>query len=253
MSERLSSFMFGVYAWMTCALVVAACTAYAYYIELVPQVFTLNHVHQFNLFGLLLIQIGLVVGLSWFLHRMTFTIAVMMFLLYAVLVGATLSIAFNLFPVFSILLIVAGMFGGMSVYGYVTRSDLTAIGNIAPMMLWGLFLGWLTLNLFAESLILRLKIGFMFPGVIFILQGAGVIFFTLLTAYDTQKIKQLGQRMLAEQKAIQKVALLGALTLYLDFINLFFIICIFFLPFFSMFYIFLILITFYGKASRRLT
>lgn len=250
MSERLSLFVSGVYAWMTCALVVAACTAYAYYIKLVPQVFTLNH----NLFGPLLIQIGLVAGLSWFLHRMAFITAVMMFLLHAVLVGATLSIAFNLYSpasVFSILLIAAGMFGGMSVYGCVTRSDLTAIGNIAPMMLWGLFLGWLSLNFFAESLISRLKIGFMFPGVNFILQGAGVIFFTLLTAYDTQKIKQLGQRMLAEQKAIQKVAVLGALTLYLDFINLFFI-CIFF-PFFSMFYVVLILITFYGKASKRLT
>jgi len=143
---------------------------------------------------------------------MTFTTAVMMFLLYAMLVGVTLSVVFYVFTiasVFSAFLTAAGMFGGMSVYGYMTRSDLTAVGSIALMMLWGLLLG-LVINLFLHS-----------PAIDFMLSGAGVIIFTLLTAYDTQKIKRLGQQMLVDQQMMEKVTILGALTLYLDFINLF--------------------------------
>jgi len=210
MSERLSSFMNGVYAWMTCALVVTACTAYC--IALVPQVFTAIHGNGINTIGLFIIQIGLVMGLSRFLHRMTFTTAVMMFLLYAMLVGVTLSVVFYVYTIasiFSAFLTAAGMFGGMSVYGYMTRSDLTAIGSIALMMVWGLFLGMIV-NLFLHN-----------PAIDFMLSGAGVIIFTLLTAYDTQKIKQLGQQMLVDQQMMEKVTILGALTLYLDFINLF--------------------------------
>jgi len=209
-SERISSFMNGVYAWMTCALVVTACTAY--YIALVPQVFDVIYGNGISRIGLFLIQIGLVIGLARFLHRMTFTTAIMMFLLYAMLVGVTLSVIFHAYTMVSVVstfLTAAGMFGGMSVYGYMTRSDLTAIGNIALMMLWGLFLG-LVINMFLRN-----------PAIDFMLSGAGVIIFTLLTAYDTQKIKQLGQQMLVDQQMMEKVTILGALTLYLDFINLF--------------------------------
>ncbi len=210
MSERLSSFMSGVYAWMTCALVVTACTAY--YIALVPQVFAIIHGSGISTIGLFLVQIGLVIGLSRFLHRMTFTTAIMMFLLYAMLVGVTLSIVFYVYTmasVFSAFLTAAGMFGGMSVYGYMTRSDLTAIGSIALMMIWGLLLGFV-INFFLHN-----------PAIDFMLSGAGVMIFTLLTAYDTQKIKQLGQQMLVDQQMMEKVTILGALTLYLDFINMF--------------------------------
>jgi len=179
MSERLSSFMYGVYAWMTCALVLTACTAY--YIALVPQAVAIIA----SLFWpLLLVQIGLIIGLSRFLDRMTLTTALLMFLLYSVSVGAMLSAVFYVYTtasIFSAFLTTAGMFGGMSVYGYMTRSDLTAMGNIAIMMLWGLILG-IVVNWFFRN-----------PGVEYMISGAGVIIFTLLTAYDTQKIKRLGQ------------------------------------------------------------
>ncbi len=208
MSERLSSFMYGVYAWMTCALVLTACTAY--YIALIPQVFAIVH----GLFWpILLVQIGLIFGLCRFLDRMTLTTALLMFLLYSVSVGAMLSAVFYVYTtasIFSAFLTTAGMFGGMSVYGYMTRSDLTAMGNIAIMMVWGLILGFVV-NMFLRS-----------PGIDFMISGAGVIIFTLLTAYDTQKIKRLGQQMLTDQEMMEKVMILGALTLYLDFINLFF-------------------------------
>jgi len=207
MSERLSSFMYGVYAWMTCALVLTACTAY--YIALIPQAVAIVH----GLFWpLVLLQIGLIFGFYRFLDRMTLTTALLMFLLYSVSVGAMLSTVFYVYTtasIFSTFLTTAGMFGGMSVYGYMTRSDLTAIGNIAIMMVWGLVLG-LVVNIFLRS-----------TSIDFMLSGAGVIIFTLLTAYDTQKIKRLGQQMLTEQEMMEKVMVLGALTLYLDFINLF--------------------------------
>ena len=210
MSERLSSFMYGVYAWMACALVVTACTAYC--IALIPQFYSLIFGNGIGTIGIFLIQIGLVIGLSKFLHRMTFTTAAIMFLVYAIFVGISLSTVFYIYTIGSIsstFLTAAGMFGGMSIYGYMTRSDLTAIGNIAFMILLGLFIG-LFVNIFLQS-----------PAIDFMLSGIGVIIFSLLTAYDTQKIKQLGQQMLVEQQVIEKVSILGALTLYLDFINLF--------------------------------
>jgi uncharacterized protein len=212
MSERLSSFMYGVYTWMACALAVTACTAYS--ISLFPQAFAVIYAFRFPIF---LVQFGLVMGLSWFLHRLSLTSALLMFLLYSVLIGVTFSFIFYVYTMASIIstfLTVAGMFGGMAIYGYMTRTDLTAIGNIAIMMLLGLILG-LFVNKFFHN-----------PGIDYMLSGAGVIIFTLLTAYDVQKIKQIGQQVLVnqeemEQGTIEKATILGALTLYLDFINLF--------------------------------
>ena len=101
------------------------------------------------------------------------------------------------------------MFGTMALYGYVTESDLTTIGNISLMALFGLILG-LLINMFLRS-----------PGFDFMLSAIGVIVFTLLTAYDTQKIKRMAQQLMADRETMGKIAILGALTLYLDFINLF--------------------------------
>jgi len=212
MSERLSSFMYGVYAWMACALALTACTAYS--ISLFPQAVTIV---QRLFFPIVLVQIGLVSGLSMYLNRMKLATTLVMFLLYSISVGVLLSSIFYVYTaasIFSTFLTTAGMFGGMAVYGYMTRTDLTAIGSIAIMMLWGLLLG-LIVNMFFRN-----------PGIDYMLSGIGVIVFTLLTAYDTQKIKQIGQQMIVEQETIEqgmveKVTILGALTLYLDFINLF--------------------------------
>ncbi len=211
-SERLSLFMYGVYAWMACALAITACTAYS--ISLFPQ--ALEIIRTLSL-PILLMQLGLVVGLSWFFNRLTLTTALLMFLLYSVLVGITFSFIFYVYTmssIFSTFLTTAGMFGGMAVYGYVTRTDLTAIGSIGLMMLLGLIVGF-TINRFFDN-----------PAIDYMLSGAGVLIFTLLTAYDTQKIKQLGQQILMNEEAIEpgmmeKMTVLGALTLYLDFINLF--------------------------------
>jgi len=97
----------------------------------------------------------------------------------------------------------------MCLYGYFTGADLTGVGSISIMMLFGLIIGTVV-NMFLRS-----------SGFEFMLSAAGVVIFTLLTAYDAQKIKRMGQRMMADQEMMDKVAVLGALTLYLDFVNLF--------------------------------
>lgn len=105
--------------------------------------------------------------------------------------------------------ITSGMFGAMALYGYMTKDDLTSIGSIARMGLFGIIIAML-INFFIGSAQMD-----------YIISLIGVGVFTLLAAYDSQKIKQLGHMMLGQGEMEHKVALLGALTLYLDFINLF--------------------------------
>ncbi len=207
--RRTADFLSGVYAWMAAALLLTAGTAY--YVAATPAVFSLfmQPVAQLALF---LVQIGLVLVLGFFIMRMNFVTAMVCFLLYAISLGLTLSVIFYLYTAGSIyqtFLTTAGMFAIMSIYGYFTKSDLTAIGNISIMLLFGMMLAFVV-NFFLKSSTFDLM-----------LSGLGVILFTLLTAYDTQKLKQLSQQFLADQEVMAKVALMGALTLYLDFINLF--------------------------------
>ncbi len=101
------------------------------------------------------------------------------------------------------------MFGGMAIYGYFTKADLTGMRNIAIMVLWGMILS-LFVNMFLQSQWFDYAISMV-----------GVVIFSLLTAADTQKIKALSQRLMTDEDTRNKIAILGALTLYLDFINLF--------------------------------
>lgn len=210
LDQRISSFMAGVYGWMSCALAITAATAY--YIATMPAISTYIYTHSMVLIGLFIVQIGLVIAITSFINRMSFFTALLLFLVYSVTMGITLSSIFYVYTESSIIstfLTTALMFGVMSLYGYVTKADLTSIGNLSSMVLIGLVIG-MVINMFLKSV--------QFD---YVLSGIGVVVFVLLTAYDTQKIKQLARSMLVEQDMIGKVALLGALTLYLDFINLF--------------------------------
>ena len=210
LDQRISSFMAGVYGWMSCALAITAATAY--YIATMPAISTYIYTHSMVLIGLFIVQIGLVIAITSFINRMSFFTALLLFLVYSVAMGITLSSIFYVYTESSIIstfLTTALMFGVMSLYGYVTKADLTSIGNLSFMVLIGLVIG-MVINMFLKSV--------QFD---YVLSGIGVVVFVLLTAYDTQKIKQLARSMLVEQDMIGKVALLGALTLYLDFINLF--------------------------------
>ena len=158
-------------------------------------------------------ELALVFVLSAAIRKLPEGIAYLLFIGYAALNGLTLSvvfIAYELALVQRVFFITAGMFGGMVLYGTFTKSDLSSIGAVCGMALWGLIIA-LLVNLFLKS-----------SGLDWIVTIAGVVIFTGLTMYDAQKIRQIAanERSL-DGTTLRKVGILGALALYLDFINLF--------------------------------
>jgi FtsH-binding integral membrane protein len=208
--SRGGSLLYVVYAWMAAALAITA--SVAYYVGTTTEVYTYIMENNWLVFGLIIAQFALVIGLVAFLQRMNTLTAMIMFIVYSALMGVTLSSIFIVYTMASIattFIVAAGMFGTMALYGYFTKTDLSAVGNIGIMMLVGLIIGGLV-NLFLRS-----------PMVEMILSAAGVIVFSLLTAFDIQKIKHMSRSLLADQATMTKVAIVCALTLYLDFVNLF--------------------------------
>ncbi len=206
---EMQRFMQHVYGWMAFALVVSG--GIAYYV--VHDIVLLTWIFEKGLFmPLLLVELGLVFGLSWFLQKMSALTATIMFILYSFVTGLTLSVIFLVYQLGSIVSIfgvTAVIFTAMSVYGYYTKRDLTGIGTLAFFGLIGIIIAGLV-NLFVQNTMAD-----------FIISAVGVIVFIALTAYDTQKIKALniiGNEGTEEDK---KEVIMGALTLYLDFINLF--------------------------------
>jgi FtsH-binding integral membrane protein len=159
-------------------------------------------------YGLMIGELALVIALSAAINRLSAAVATFMFIAYSALNGITLSVIFLVYTADSIsstFLVTAGMFGAMSAYGYMTRRDLTSWGSFLFMGLIGVVIASVV-NIFMRN-----------NSVSWIISGVGVIVFTGLTAYDTWKIKALA----AGGAEGRKPAILGALTLYLDFINLF--------------------------------
>lgn len=199
-----------VYAWMGIALLVSALTAYL--TVAIPQVAMFIFGSRVAFFGLIVAEVGLVIYLSARLHRISFTTGFLLFMLYSVLNGATLSSVLMVFQtgtVYTAFLATALTFGAMSLVGATTRRDLSSIGSYLTMALIGLIIATVV-NLFLHN-----------SGLEMILTYVGLFIFIGLTAWDTQRIK----RMLSAQGAygidVRKIALMGALSLYLDFVNLF--------------------------------
>lgn len=206
----VSRFMHRVYAWMSFALAVTA--GIAYYTFESQTLLKYLLVHPWAMVGLIVFQLLLVMGLAFFVMKMSLTAAVTAFVVYAATVGLTMASIFVVYTktsIYATFLVTAGMFLVMALYGYFTKADLSALGSFMMMALVGLILGGLV-NMFLQNSTFD-----------YVLSGIGVIVFTLLTAYDTQKIKQLAQQLMVDSETRGKVAILGALTLYLDFINLF--------------------------------
>ena len=208
--EETKTFFQKVYAWMALGLFISGITAYATYaIPALMHVIIFNQAIFFLLIGT---ELVLVITLAWLVNKISAEVAVLLFLLYCFTTGLTLSVIFLVYQMSSIgsmFLISAGMFGAVSAYGYYTKKDLTTMGNILFMALLGIIIASVV-NLFIWSSMLD-----------FIISIIGVIVFTGLTAYDTQKIKQkntIGNNGTPEDL---KESIIGALTLYLDFINLF--------------------------------
>lgn len=209
-SARVINSMYGVYAWMCLALALTAGTAY--YVSITPAFFMALNKYPSLLIVLMIAQLALVVILSMFLQKMNLVTAIGLFILYSLSMGVTLSAIFwvyTLSSIFATFLVTAGMFGAMAIYGYVTKTDLSSIGSIALMAIIGLILGGLV-NMFLKS-----------ESFDYVLSAVGVVVFTLLTAYDVQKIKYMTQEMQADGQDISKISIMGALMLYLDFVNLF--------------------------------
>ena len=200
-----------VYLWMAMALAITGMMAML--VAGSPAMLSLIFSSKFSFLVLIVAEIALVWYLSARIERLSFTTATLMFIIYSLLNGAMLSSIFLLYTAASIattFFVTAGTFGVMCVYGYVTKRDLTSIGNICLMAVIGLIIAGLV-NLFLQSSLM-----------ILIVSGIGVLVFVGLTAYDSQKIKRmLLQEGLEVNDSTRKIALLGSLTLYLDFINLF--------------------------------
>lgn len=202
--------LYRVYAWMGIGITVSALSALA--VVSIPALSSLIFQSKFVFFGLIIAQLLLVVYLTAFIQKISYGRALFVFLLYAALNGLTLSgilLVYQTASLFSAFLISAGMFAVMSVYGYYTKTDLSTIGNIALMGLVGVIIAGLVNMYFQNSMI------------DFILSILGVFIFLALTAYDVSTLKAMGSSMQTDQEGWSKIALVGALKLYLDFINLF--------------------------------
>ena len=199
-----------VYSWMAFALIITGFTAY---LVATSQTFlTLLYSKPIVMWVLIGVELLLVFGLSAAINRLSLAVATLMFVLYSVINGAVLSSIFLIYQVGSIakvFFITAGTFAAMSVYGYTTKADLTSGGKILIMALIGLIIASVV-NIFMKS-----------SGLDLILSYAGVLIFVGLVAYDTQKIKRMFLMATDAGETMQKYALMGALSLYLDFINLF--------------------------------
>ena len=161
---------------------------------------------------MIIASIAMVMIISSQIHKLSFMAASLLFSLYAVLMGAWISpilLIYTSSSVFQVFAITAGTFAGMSIYGHITKKDLTKIGQIAIMAIWGLILASLV-NLFMHNETMS-----------YIISYVGVLVFCGLTMYDVQKMKVLIYQGGFSGDDLNKVALLGALNLYLDFLNLF--------------------------------
>lgn len=199
-----------VYTWMALAMVITGITAYG--VASSPYFLELLFTNRMVFWGMIIAELALVFGISGMINRISLTAATLMFIAYSVINGATLSSIFLLYTmesIGSVFFITAGTFGAMALIGYTTKKDLTTMGKYLFMALIGLVIATFV-NMFVGSSGLQMIVSYI-----------GVLIFVGLTAYDSQKIKMMLMTRDSADESAQKLALLGSLTLYLDFINLF--------------------------------
>ena len=206
---QISSVFMRVYGWMFAGLALSGAVAWYTAASGLWQTILTGP----GMLVCVIAELALVFVLSAAINKLPVPVAYAMFLGYSALNGLTLSvvfIAYELALVQRVFLITAGMFGGLALWGTFTKGNLSSIGSICGMALWGLIIACVV-NLFVNS-----------SGLDWIISLAGVVIFTGLTMYDAQKIKQLAaEEGSMDGTTIHKVGIIGALTLYLDFINLF--------------------------------
>lgn len=204
-----ASLITNVYLWMCGALVITGLTAY--YVSTDYSILRWLFGNTSNFWILVIAELGLVIALNALINKISPLVATLMFLTYSVLNGLMLSSIFLVYEIGTIanaFFTTAGAFGAMAIYGAVTKKDLSKIGSLCFMALIGIIIATV-INLFTKNEFMDLVICWI-----------GVIVFVGLTAYDSQKIKQMLTGA-EENDATMKIAIIGALQLYLDFINLF--------------------------------
>lgn len=209
-ADVFKALMRKVYLWMTMALMITGITAAG--VANSPNLLALIYSNSFVLWGMIIAELGLVFYVSARIDKLSLPTATMLFILYSVLNGAMLSSIFLVYStalISKVFFITAGTFGATAFYGYATKKDLSSIGNILFMALIGLIIATVV-NIFMKSAMFDL-----------ILSYIGVAIFVGLTAWDSQKIKTMLALQHDADESAQKIALMGALSLYLDFINLF--------------------------------
>ena len=214
-SEQDSSrtFILKVYIWMSVGLFVTAAVSIAPFLVLSEtQFYNLISEYIYVFYGLLIFEFLIVLGLSYAINKIPAVLGLLVFLFYSLLNGITLSPIFLIYTggsIFSTFLICSIMFGGTSILGFITKMDLSKFGGYLTMALFGLIAA-MVVNIFLNSNLMSWIISFV-----------GVVLFVGLTAYDTQKIKKMAGYVDAASEEGKKASIMGALTLYLDFINLF--------------------------------
>lgn len=205
-----ASFLPRVYGWMTAGLALTALAAlFTISSEAALQLIFGN---RLVFYGLIIGELALVIAISAAVNRISAATATLLFLAYSALNGVTFASIFLIYTrssIASTFLVASGTFAAMSLYGYATKRDLTGWGSFFFMGLIGILIASVV-NIFLHSEMINWVVSYL-----------GVFVFVGLTAYDTQKIKMIGQSGFADGEARTKAAILGALALYLDFINLF--------------------------------
>lgn len=210
LSAVFPALMRKVYVWMTMALAITGICAYG--VATSPNIMQMIYGNSMTIWVLFIVELGLVFYTTARIQKLSLTTATTLFIIYSALNGVTLSgifIVYSMTSIAKVFFITAGTFAAMALYGYFTKTDLSKIGNILFMALIGLIIATVV-NLFLKSAMFDL-----------ILCYIGVGIFVGLTAWDSQKIKHMLAMQVDMSESAQKIALMGALSLYLDFINLF--------------------------------
>jgi FtsH-binding integral membrane protein len=204
------SFVANVFSYMTLALVITGVAAYWFAAS--GNMLALLQGSSLLLWGIMLAPIGMVLIMSFAFNRLSFSALMGLFLAYSLVNGISLSVIFLVYSsaaISKVFFITAGLFATMAVVGYTTKTDLTKLGSILMMAVLGIVIASVV-NYFMESAAFD-----------YLISCVGVLVFTGLVAYDTQKVKRIGAGVEYGTATAGKLALMGALSLYLDFINLF--------------------------------
>ncbi len=209
--NALHIYMNNVYGWMSFGLLLTSIIAW--YTTKIPLLLKLILENRLFIITILCLQLVIVLTLSNMINKLTTHTATILFIMYSILTGLTMSTIFIVYTYSSIastFLSTSIMFGIMSIWGYFYKKDLTKIGNIALTLLTGIIISTI-INIWLNNKFLMWIISYI-----------GIIIFCILIAWDTQKLKEIGNNILIEHnEQLKRYSILGALMLYLDFINLY--------------------------------